>query len=134
MIDRAFAETAKMVDDILNRCVLIAFLHKQFHCRFQDQIYGFLRIFVAGQCSVYLPIRFYIPLVCFIIDHFGLICKPFIPASNESKSCLHDLDDCRESEIPRSLLRGISLKQMPDIGNPFGSFNDLFSLRFHIIF
>ncbi len=33
----------------------------------------------------------------------------FIPASNEPKSCLHDLGDCREGEILRSLLRGISL-------------------------
>ena len=29
----------------------------------------------------------------------------FIPASNEPKSCLHDLGDCREGAIPRSLLR-----------------------------
>ncbi len=33
----------------------------------------------------------------------------FIPASNEPKSCLHDLGDCREGAIPCSLLRGIAL-------------------------
>ncbi len=27
----------------------------------------------------------------------------FIPASNESKSCLHDLDDCHEGRIPSPL-------------------------------
>jgi len=26
----------------------------------------------------------------------------FIPAGNESKSCLHDLDECREGQIPSS--------------------------------
>jgi len=29
----------------------------------------------------------------------------FIPAGNESKSCWHDLDDCREGRIPRPLGR-----------------------------
>ncbi len=29
----------------------------------------------------------------------------FIPANNESKSCWHDLDDCREGRIPRPLGR-----------------------------
>ncbi len=32
--------------------------------------------------------------------------EPFIPASNESKSCLHDLDECREGQIPRSSAAG----------------------------
>lgn len=31
----------------------------------------------------------------------------FIPASNEPKSSSLDLGDCREGQIPRSLLRGI---------------------------
>ena len=63
MIDRSLAESAQMVDDVLNGGVFVAFFHKKAEGCVQYEIDGLFRMFVSRHGTSLLYIR----LVCFKI-------------------------------------------------------------------
>jgi len=64
-------------------------------------------ILIVGQIAIlrkqFQPIQLLQVPLSFLFGwftNFGMWLVSFIPASNESKSCMHDLDECREGQYP----------------------------------